>query len=194
MKTFNDVQKQHGFFNQYSIEYYDNLIELFPDITSEQVETLDTILLRYGDKLLLKQYNNLYMSRGSEWFMKMLCHEINLICFEKWKKLQEQYSLEFNPQNPLKRTKTVEETKGISKDETTENKLFAYNSETASDKDTSILTGDNSETIERQETIEYSNGKLPNENAVSLIDFYTNNNYIESMCNDIVGYCTIDIY
>ena len=192
-KTIGDINDIKGFFEKYSEIKPDNFNELFENATSADIQTMDFILSDlYGSKVLLSKYADMFESSGADSTMQRIVLIADKMCFENWKAIKEsiETALKQDMDKPLKSVKTVSSEK--TGENATENKINAFDSETASDSDNS--SHNYTDNIETTETASYSNGKTASENAKKFIDFANNNDFIENIIKDVLNVSCIDVF
>ena len=191
--TIGDINDISGFFQKYNTVNNAHFTSLFGSTTESDIETLDYILSDVlGGKVLIQKYSDIYNKSGADVLMGRIVSIADKYFYNNWLSFKQSIETAFNSNisKPLESEKTIE-TQKTGKNET-QNKLNAFDSSTASDTD----KADNSYTdnFSTTETIHYSNGKTPTENAKKQIDFTKNNDLIELIINDVVSICCIDVY
>ena len=192
-KTIGDINDIKGFFEKYSEIKPDNFNELFENVSNADIQTMDYILSDlYGSKVLLSKYVDMFDSSGADSTMQRIVLIADKMCFENWKAIKEsiETALTQDMDKPLKSVKTVSSEK--TGENATENKVNAFDSETASDSDNS--SHNYTDNIETTETTSYSNGKTASENAKKFIDFANNNDFIENIIKDVLNVSCIDVF
>ena len=192
-KTIGDINDIKGFFEKYSEIKPDNFNELFENATNADIQTMDYILSDlYGSKVLLSKYADMFDSSGADSTMQRIVLIADKMCFENWKAIKEsiETALTQDMEKPLKSVKSVSSEK--TGENATENKVNAFDSETASDSDNS--SHNYTDNIETTETTSYSNGKTASENAKKFIDFANNNDFIENIIKDVLNVSCIDVF
>lgn len=201
-KTLSDVNKNTGFFTFYKTINLNHFNMLFENANSQDIIDLDNLVTDiYGESVLLSKFAEIGVDNE---IMTRIVKTCDLLHFTQWKTILDTINkgLKTDINKPLTETKTYEETnsnnaKNINT-ETNENKLYAFDVATASDKDetqsTSNGTSENAGTREYTETINRSNGQLSSENAKTLIDFTRLNDFLNIMLKDIVDTVCLGIY
>ena len=191
--TIGDVNDISGFFEKYNTVNNAHFTALFETHTESDIETLDFILSDIlGGKVLIQKYSDIFNKSGADVLMSRIVSIADKYFYNNWLSFKQSIETAFNSDlsKPLESVKTIETEK--TGENETQNKLNAFDSETASDTD----RADNSYTdnYSTTETTHYSNGKTPTENAKKQIDFTKNNDLIELILNDVVSICCIDVY
>ena len=191
--TIGDINDISGFFQKYNTVNNTHFTSLFGTSTESDIETLDYILSDVlGGKVLIQKYADIYNKSGADVLMGRIVSIADKYFYNNWLSFKQSIETAFNSNisKPLESEKTIETQKTGNNE--TQNKLNAFDSVTASDTD----RADNSYTdnFSTTETIHYSNGKTPAENAKKQIDFTKNNDLIELIINDVVSICCIDVY
>ena len=191
--TIGDINDISGFFQKYNTVNNTHFTSLFGTSTENDIETLDYILSDVlGGKVLIQKYADIYNKSGADVLMGRIVSIADKYFYNNWLSFKQSIETAFNSNisKPLESEKTIETQKTGNNE--TQNKLNAFDSVTASDTD----RADNSYTdnFSTTETIHYSNGKIPAENAKKQIDFTKNNDLIELIINDVVSICCIDVY
>ena len=191
--TIGDINDISGFFQKYNTINNTHFVSLFGNPTKSDIETLDYILSDvFGSKVITQKYADIYNKSGADVLMGRIVSIADKYFYDNWLSFKKSIENAFNSNlsKPLESEKTIE-TQKTGQNET-QNKLNAFDSITASDTD----KADNSYTdnFSTTETIHYSNGKTPTENAKKQIDFIKNNDLIELIINDVVSICCIDVY
>ena len=192
-KTIGDINDIKGFFEKYSEIKPENFNELFENATSADIQTMDFILSDlYGSKVLLSKYADMFENSGADVTMQRIVLIADKMCFENWKAIKEsiETALTQDMEKPLKSVKSVSSEK--TGENATENKVNAFDSETASDSDNS--SHNYTDNVETTETTSYSNGKTASENAKKFIDFVNNNDFIENIIKDVLNVSCIDVF
>ena len=191
--TIGDVNDESGFFEKYNTVNNEHFKSLFGIPTENEIKTMDYILSDvFGSKVLLQKYSDIKNNLGASVLMGRLVHIADNYFYNNWLAVKHSIETAFNSDisKPLESVKTIETKKTGSNE--TQNKLNAFDSLTASDTDKS----DNSynDNFSTTETKQYSNGKIPTENAKNQIDFIKNNDFIETILNDVVSLFCIDVF
>ena len=191
--TIGDVNDICGFFEKYNTVNNEHFTSLFGNPTENEIKTMDYILSDvFGSKVLLQKYSDIKNNLGASVLMGRLVHIADNYFYNNWLAIKHSIETALNSDmsKPLESVQTVESKKTGSNE--TQNKLNAFDSSTASDTDNSNNSyNDNFLTTE---TNHYSNGKTPTENAKNQIDFIKNNDFIETILNDVVSLFCIDVY
>ena len=191
--TIGDVNDESGFFEKYNTVNNEHFMSLFGNPTENEIKTMDFILSDvYGSKVLLQKYSDIINNLGASVLMGRLVHIADNYFFDNWLGIKHSIETAFNSDisKPLESVKTIETKKTGSNE--TQNKLNAFDGSMASDTDkTNNSYNDNFSTTE---TKHYSNGKIPTENAKNQIDFIKNNDFIETILNDVVSLFCLDVY
>ena len=159
----------------------DNFNSLFGEVTESDVLTLDYCLSDlYGSRYLQSRFTDIFNNQSANNCMTRIVILADKLYFENWLNTKQtiEKALLTDLDKPLTSEKTGENT--------TENKVNAFDSETASDSDNS--------THNYSETTQYSNGKTATQNAKTQIDFTKNNDFLEIIINDILSMCCLSIY
>ena len=191
--TIGDINDISGFFQKYNTVNNTHFTSLFGTSTESDIETLDYILSDVlGGKVLIQKYADIYNTSGADVLMGRIVSIADKYFYNNWLSFKQSIETAFNSNisKPLESEKTIETQKTGNNE--TQNKLNAFDSVTASDTD----KADNryTDNFSTTETIHYSNGKTPAENAKKQIDFTKNNDLIELIINDVVSICCIDVY
>ena len=192
-KTIGDINDIKGFFEKYAELKSENFSVLFENATLADIQTMDFVLSDlYGARVLLNKYADMFEEKGADFTMQRIVLIADKICFDNWKAIKNAMmaALLQNNDAPLKSIKTTTSEK--SGENATENKVNAFDSETASDSDES--SHNYSDSVETTETASYSNGKTASENAKKFIDFANNNDFIETIVKDVLKIACIDVY
>ena len=179
--TIGKVNDIKGFFRTYQELRADNFSSLFGEVTESDVMTLDYCLSDlYGSKYLQSRFTDIFNKQSANECMNRIVILADKLYFENWLNTKQtiEKALTTDLDKPLTSEKTGENT--------TENKVNAFDSETASDKDNT--------THNYSETTQYSNGKTATQNAKTQIDFTRNNDFLEIIINDILSMCCLSIY
>ena len=191
--TIGDVNDIKGFFDKYNNVNNTHFVSLFGNITESDLKALDFILSDvFGGKVLIQKYADIFNKRGADFLMERVVSIADKYCYDNWLSFKQSIEMAFNSNlsKPLESEKTIE-TKKTGENET-QNKLNAFDSSIASDTDRE--NNSYTDNYSTTETIHYSNGKTPTENAKKQIDFTKNNDLIELIINDVVSICCIDVY
>ena len=179
--TIGKVNDIKGFFNTYHELKADNFNSLFGNATESDIMTLDYCLSDlYGSRYLQSRFTDIFNNQSANNCIARIVILADKLYFENWLNTKQtiEKALLTDLDKPLTSEKTGENT--------TENKVNAFDSETASDSDNS--------THNYSETTQYSNGKTATQNAKTQIDFTRNNDFLEIIINDILSMCCLSIY
>ena len=179
--TIGKVNDIKGFFRTYQELRVEHFNSLFGEVTESDVMTLDYCLSDlYGSKCLQSRFTDIFNNQSANECMNRIVILADKLYFENWLNTKQtiEKALLTDLDKPLTSEKTGENT--------TENKVNAFDSETASDKDNT--------THNYSETTQYSNGKTATQNAKIQIDFTRNNDFLEIIINDILSMCCLSIY
>ena len=191
--TIGNVNDIKGFFQKYFETIPTHFINLFGETTESDRETLDFCLSDlYGARYLQEKFNKMFSENNADFVMNRIVKISDKMFFENWINTKESIEKAFltDVSKPLLSVKTTESEK--TGNNTTENKVNAFDSETASDSDNS--THDYTDNAETTETTHYSNGKTATENAQNQIDFTRNNDFLEIIINDVLSVCCVSVY
>ena len=191
--TIGNVNDIKGFFQKYFETIPTHFNNLFGETTESDREILDFCLSDlYGARYLQEKFNKMFSENNADFVMNRIVKISDKIFFENWINTKESIEKAFSTDvsKPLLSVKTTESEK--TGNNTTENKVNAFDSETASDSDNS--THDYTDNAETTETTQYSNGKTTTENAKSQIDFTRNNDFLEIIVNDVLSVCCVSVY
>ena len=179
--TIGKVNDIKGFFRTYQELRAEHFSSLFGEVTESDVMTLDYCLSDlYGSKCLQSRFTDIFNNQSANECMNRIVIIADKLYFENWLNTKQtiEKALLTDLDKPLTSEKTGENT--------TENKVNAFDSETASDKDNT--------THNYSETTQYSNGKTATQNAKIQIDFTKNNDFLEIIINDVLSMCCLSIY
>ena len=179
--TIGKVNDIKGFFRTYQELRADNFNSLFGEVTESDVMTLDYCLSDlYGSRCLQSRFTDIFNNQSANNCMTRIVILADKLYFENWLNTKQtiEKALTTDLDKPLTSEKTGENT--------TENKVNAFDGETASDKDNT--------THNYSETTQYSNGKTATQNAKIQIDFTRNNDFLEIIINDVLSMCCLSIY
>ena len=179
--TIGKVNDIKGFFRTYQELKAEHFSSLFGEVTESDVMTLDYCLSDlYGSKCLQSRFTDIFNNQSANECMNRIVILADKLYYENWLNTKQtiEKALTTDLDKPLTSEKTGENT--------TENKVNAFDSETASDKDNT--------THNYSETTQYSNGKTATQNAKTQIDFTRNNDFLEIIINDILSMCCLSIY
>ena len=191
--TIGNVNDIKGFFQKYFETIPTHFNNLFGETTESDRETLDFCLSDlYGSRYLQEKFNKMFSENNADFVMNRIVKISDKMFFENWLNIKESIEKAFltDVSKPLVSVKTIESEK--TGNNTTENKVNAFDSETASDSDNS--THDYTDNAETTETTHYSNGKTVTENAENQIDFTRNNDFLEIIINDVLSVCCVSVY
>ena len=179
--TIGKVNDIKGFFKTYRELKAENFSSLFGTTTENDILTLDYCLSDlYGSRCLQSRFTDIFNNQSANECMIRIVIIADKLYYEKWLNTKQAIEKAFltDLNKPLTSEKTGENT--------TENKVNAFDSETASDSDNSKHN--------YSETTQYSNGKTATQNAKTQIDFIRNNDFLEIIINDILSMCCLSIY
>lgn len=180
--TIGKVNDISGFFAKYNELKQAHFQSLFGDnLTANDIETLDFCLSDlYGARFLQSRFNDVFNNQSASECMARIVSISDRMFFENWldTKRAIEKALTTDLEKPLASTRNGENT--------TENKVNAFDSETASDSDESSHT--------YSETKAYSNGKTVTQNAENQIDFSRNNDFLEIIINDVLSVACTSVY
>lgn len=195
------VLENNGFFSVYKSVNNTHFVELFGNLTEEQITDLDNLLVDvFGDSWILEKFTNIYNSSGALNCVTRIIKTCDLIFYNQWKKIKETIDsgLSDDIEKPLKEEKTISQTgtNNTTNANTTTNKVYAFDSATPSDNGKTEFSGnsDNNTTIERTETTQKSNGLLKSENAQKVIDFTKYNDFLLMLLTDIKKTVCLSVY
>ena len=198
MKKLADVNNRIGFFSQYREIMLDNFTAIFGELENEQVRDLDFILSdNFGQRILTTNLAEILVNESAEDCMNRIIKSCNAFYFEQWKELKNSMlkALKTDVDKPLTDVHTMDESRVGSSTDNTQNKANAYdNVVTASDTDSTEVESEHSDSIERNELIQRSNGKTAAENAAKVISFVKNYDFLKMVCSDIADFATVKIY
>ena len=179
--TIGKVNDIKGFFETYREMRIANFISLFGDVPENDVQALDYCLSDiYGSRCLQGRFSDIYNNRSADDCMARIVTIADKLYYENW--INTKHAIEKASLTDLDKPLTSEKTG----ENTTKNKVNAFDSETASDSDNS--------THNYSETTRYSNGKTVTQNAKTQIDFTRNNDFLEIIMNDILSVCCLSVY
>lgn len=180
--TIGKVNDISGFFAKYNELNQAHFQSLFGDnLTASDIETLDFCLSDlYGARFLQSRFNDVFNNQSASECMTRIVSISDRMFYENWldTKRAIEKALTTDLEKPLGSTKNGENS--------TENKVNAFDSETASDSDESSHS--------YSETKTYSNGKTATQNAESQIDFSRNNDFLEIIINDVLSVACTSVY
>ena len=180
--TIGKVNDISGFFAKYNELNQAHFQNLFGDnLTASDIETLDYCLSDlYGARFLQSRFNDIYNNQSANECMVRIVAISDRMFFENWldTKRAIEKALTTDLEKPLASTRNGENS--------TENKVNAFDSETASDSDESSHS--------YSETKTYSNGKTATQNAENQIDFSRNNDFLEIIINDVLSVACTSVY
>ena len=199
--SLSNVLENNGFFSVYKTVNNAHFIELFGNLTETETTDLDNLLLDvYGDSWILEKFASIYNNSGALSCVTRLVKTCDLLFYTQWKKIKETIDsgLINDIEKPLKEEKTISQTGTNNTDNanTTNNKIYAFDSSTPSDNGKTEFSGssNNNTTIERTETTSKSNGLLKSENAQKVIDFVKYNDFLSMLLEDIKNTVCLSIY
>ena len=179
--TIGKINDIKGFFKTYKELKAENFSTLFGLATENDILTLDYCLSDlYGSRCLQSRFTDIFNNQSANECMIRIVIIADKLYYEKW--LNTKQAIEKAFLTDLNKPLTSEK----SGENTTENKVNAFDSETASDSDNSKHN--------YSETTQYSNGKTATQNAKTQIDFIRNNDFLEIIINDILSMCCLSIY
>ena len=199
--SLSNVLENNGFFSVYKTINNTHFIELFGNLTEEQTTDLDNLLVDvFGDSWILEKFANIYNSSGALNCVTRIIKTCDLIFYNQWKKIKETIDsgLLDNIEKPLTEEKIISQTgtNNTANANTTTNKVYAFDSSTPSDNGKTEFSGssDNSNTIQRTETTQKSNGLLKSENAHKVIAFTKYNDFLLMLLTDIKKTVCLSVY
>ena len=199
--SFSTVLENNGFFSIYKTVNNAHFVQLFGNLTEEETTDLDNLLVDiFGDSWILEKFANIYNSSGALNCVTRIIKTCDLLFYTQWKKIKETINsgLLDDIQKPLKEEKTISQTGTNNTDNanTTNNKIYAFDSSTPSDNGKTEFSGssNNNTTIARTETTSKSNGLLKSENAQKVIDFTKYNDFLLMVLTDIKNTVCLSIY
>ncbi len=180
--TIGKVNDISGFFAKYNELKQSHFQSLFGEnLTTDDINTLDSCLsFLYGDRFLQSRFINVFNNQSASECMARIVNISDMMFFENWLDIKRaiEKALTTDLEKPLTSSRNGENA--------TENKVNAFDSETASDSDESLHT--------YSETNAYSNGKTTTQNAVNQIDFSRNNDFIKIIIKDVLSVACVNIY
>ena len=180
--TIGKVNDISGFFAKYNELNQTHFQNLFGEnLTASDIETLDYCLSDlYGARFLQSRFNDVFNNQSASECMTRIVAISDRMFFENWldTKRAIEKALTTDLEKPLASTRNGENS--------TENKVNAFDSEIASDSDES--------THSYSETKAYSNGKTATQNAENQIDFSRNNDFLEIIINDVLSVACTSVY
>ena len=180
--TIGKVNDISGFFAKYNELNQAHFQSLFGEnLTTSDIKTLDLCLSDlYGARFLQSRFNDIFNNQSASDCMSRIVSISDRMFFENWldTKRAIEKALTTDLEKPLASTRNGENA--------TENKVNAFDSETASDSDESSHT--------YSETKTYSNGKTATQNAESQIDFSRNNDFLKIIVNDVLSVACTSVY
>ena len=180
--TIGKVNDISGFFAKYNELNQTHFQNLFGEnLTTSDIETLDFCLSDlYGARFLQSRFNDVFNNQSANECMTRIVAISDRMFFENWldTKRAIEKALTTDLEKPLASSRNGENS--------TENKVNAFDSETASDSDESSHS--------YSETKTYSNGKTATQNAESQIDFSRNNDFLEIIINDVLSVACTSVY
>lgn len=186
--TIGYLNDRSGFFTRYNALYNTNFQNLFGELSTSQITDLDNLLSDVkGDKILIGKWVKLLNQTSANDTMDRIVKTANLICFDGWKAIKTSIdsALETDVTKPDVQIETIEQSTTSENGETTENKVYGYDSTTASDDSKNIVSGSGGGTLDSTKTIEKSNGELATENTKKVIDFARYNDFLIIILSDI---------
>ena len=180
--TIGIVNDISGFFAKYNELNQAHFQSLFGEnLTTSDIKTLDLCLSDlYGARFLQSRFNDIFNNQSASDCMSRIVSISDRMFFENWLDIKRaiEKALTTDLEKPLASTRNGENA--------TENKVNAFDSETASDSDESSHT--------YSETKTYSNGKTATQNAESQIDFSRNNDFLKIIVNDVLSVACTSVY
>lgn len=199
--SLSTILENNGFFSVYKTVNNAHFIELFGNLTETETTDLDNLLVDvYGDSWILEKFASIYNNSGALSCVTRLVKTCDLLFYTQWKKIKETIDsgLINDIEKPLKEEKIISQsgTNNTTNANTTNNKIYAFDSSTPSDNGKTEFSGssDNNTTIERTETTQKSNGLLKSENAQKVIDFVKYNDFLSMLLEDIKNTVCLSIY
>lgn len=179
--TLGKVNDIKGFFKTYHEIKLENFTNLFGNVSEHDIQALDYCLSDiYGSRCLQGRFSDIYNNMSADDCMARIVTIADKLYYENW--INTKHAIEKASLTDLDKPLTSEKTG----ENTTKNKVNAFDSETASDSDNS--------THNYSETTRYSNGKTVTQNAKTQIDFTRNNDFLEIIMNDILSVCCLSVY
>ena len=195
------VTENQGFFTTYKTLNTIHFNSLFGELSENETTDLDNLLSDvYGDSLVLEKFSDIYNQSGALPCVTRIVKTCDLIFYTQWKKIKETIDIGLidDIEKPLTEEKTISQTgtNNTANANTTTNKVYAFDSSTASDNGKTEFSGssDNNTTIERTEKTAKSNGLLKSENAQKVIDFTKYNDFLLMLLTDIKKTVCLSVY
>lgn len=192
---FEQVQDIKGFFDKAEETYTSDMHYLFGAMSESEIETIDFLLSsKLGNKKLLEKFEKKFIQSGADNAMGLIVDCVFKLHSDEWKRFKDDVDL----LDTIQITQGNKETRVLSRNvagrnnDETQNKMNAYDSETASDTDSTARQGESESTEELTETKTHSNGVI--NFTKEKIDFTKNYNLIEIIFNDINNVCLTCIY
>ena len=199
--SLSTVLENNGFFSVYKTVNNAHFIELFGNLTETETTDLDNLLSDvFGDSWILEKFANIYNNSNALSCVTRMIKTCDLLFYTQWKNIKETIDsgLLDDIEKPLKEEKTISQTGTNNTDNanTTNNKIYAFDSSTPSDNGKTEFSGssNNNTTIARTETTSKSNGLLKSENAQKVIDFARYNDFLLMLLEDIKNTVCLSIY
>ena len=199
--SLSTVLENNGFFSVYKTVNNAHFVELFGNLTETETTDLDNLLSDvFGDSWVLEKFANIYNNSGALSCVTRMIKTCDLLFYTQWKNIKETIDsgLLDDIEKPLKEEKTISQTGTNNTDNanTTNNKIYAFDSSTPSDNGKTEFSGssNNNTTIARTETTSKSNGLLKSENAQKVIDFARYNDFLLMLLEDIKNTVCLSIY
>ena len=199
--SLSTILENNGFFSVYKTVNNAHFVALFGNLTETETTDLDNLLVDvYGDSWILEKFASIYNNSGALSCVTRLVKTCDLLLYTQWKKIKETIDIGLldDIEKPLKEVKTISQsgTNNTTNANTTNNKIYAFDSSTPSDNGKTEFSGnsDNNTTIERTETTQKSNGLLKSENAQKVIDFVKYNDFLSMLLEDIKNTVCLSIY
>ena len=199
--SLSTVLENNGFFSIYKTVNNAHFVELFGNLTETETTDLDNLLSDvFGDSWILEKFANIYNNSGASSCVTRMIKTCDLLFYTQWKNIKETIDsgLLDDIEKPLKEEKTISQTGTNNTDNanTTNNKIYAFDSSTPSDNGKTEFSGssNNNTTIARTETTSKNNGLLKSENAQKVIDFARYNDFLLMVLTDIKETVCLSIY
>ena len=199
MNKLKDVNNVAGFFTTYQTNNSTHFAELFgTDLTTADIQGLDFLLSDlYGERVLTNGLAEIFKKDGATECQNKIVFGSDVLFFEQWKQLKTtiENAIETNVNSPLTETKNITESRYGTSSGNNQNKTNAFDDTVnASNTDSSERADEHADTIERSEMIQRSNGLTPAENAVKVIEFARNNDFMNTLMHDIADYATLKVF
>ena len=201
IKTIEELNGVCGFFTKYNEINNTNFQQLFGELSASEIIDLDNLLTDVqGEKLLQKKWNDIFENQNANNAMTRIVKTCNLLHFDGWLKIKNSVlaGLSTDVTKPIDETETIEQSTSDNTENsnTDTNKVFGFDSETASNDTITETSGTNDVTgsLDRTKTVSKSNGKLASENAEKVIDFARYNDFLTIVLADISDVMGLSIY